>query len=171
LSVIDHGHLRPSEAATRFRNSHIDATDVDFSDRIASKRKSYVASTRRSRRRQTGFDDYGDEEEEEVGGSGGEADSLERRLAMLRREVEELRAEVNKKKEQAENGETVVKPETSSGIEEVATMLSALEGDGKGRGAQARLARKMATSLGVVGQVTREIPGPSAEDPGEKDQV
>lgn len=82
-----------------------------------------------------------------------------------------MRAEVNKKKEQAENGETVVKPETSSGIEEVATMLSALEGDGKGRGAQARLARKMATSLGVVGQVTREIPGPSAEDPGEKDQT
>jgi nuclear migration protein JNM1 len=63
----------------------IDAHDVDFSDRLNGKRKSYKASNRRQRILEDGTVEYGELSDEE-----GSTD-LERKLARLKREVEEAR--------------------------------------------------------------------------------
>jgi hypothetical protein len=122
-----------SAAAQRFRHSEIDATNVDFSDRISGKRQSYIVS---SRRRQGGDGSDNDEDWEE--------ESVERRLARLRREVEELKGQV------AEKGDD---ESARKGVDELAEALEGFTTDG----AQERLAKKMAASLGVVGRVKREV--------------
>ena len=81
---IDRQRLDPNEARTHFLPAQIDARDVDFSDRISSKRKSYRASSRRRRKGENGVEELGDL-------SSDEDESFERKLARLRREVEELK--------------------------------------------------------------------------------
>lgn len=71
---------------------------MDFSDRVTAKRKSYKTSTRRQRRREDGTEEYGDFSDDEDG------ESLERKLARLKREIEEVKEEYGKR--QAENKET-----------------------------------------------------------------
>lgn len=68
----------------------VDAREVNFSDSIAMKRQAYRSKdkSRRRRRRQDGTEEVGDL-------SDSEDESLERRLARLRREVEELKVEVD----------------------------------------------------------------------------
>ena len=88
---ISHSHLRPDEARSRFSPAQIDARDVDFSDRVNSKRKSYKASSRRQRKREDGTEVLGDLSDEEDG------ESLERKLARLRREIEEVKDEFAKR--------------------------------------------------------------------------
>ena len=75
-----------------FANAEVDATGVDFSDRIARKRKSYIVSTRR-RRHAAATDAPSDDE-----GWEGEPETVTQRLARLRREVEELRVQISEKK-------------------------------------------------------------------------
>lgn len=70
----------------------IDAQDVDFSDRLNSKRKSYKASNRRQRVLEDGTEEYGELSDEEDG------TNLERKLARLRREVEEIKEQYAKQK-------------------------------------------------------------------------
>lgn len=68
----------------------VDARDVNFSDSIAMKRQAYRSkdkSRRRRRRREDGTEEVGDL-------SDSEDESLERRMARLRREVEELKVEM-----------------------------------------------------------------------------
>lgn len=68
----------------------VDARDANFSDSISSKRQAYRSkdkSQRRRRRRDDGTEEVGDL-------SDSEDESVERRLARLRREVEELRVEM-----------------------------------------------------------------------------
>lgn len=67
----------------------VDARDVNFSDSIALKRQAYRSKdkSRRRRRRQDGTEEVGDF-------SDSEDESVERRLARLRREVEELKVEM-----------------------------------------------------------------------------
>lgn len=62
---------------------------MDFSDRVAGKRKSYKASSRRQRKFGNGSGELGDFSDEEDG------ESLERKMARLKREIEEIKAEID----------------------------------------------------------------------------
>ncbi|KAB5580143.1 Dynamitin-domain-containing protein [Coniochaeta sp. 2T2.1] len=74
----------------------IDAQDVDFSDRLNSKRKSYKASSRRQRILEDGTEEYGELSDEDDG------TNLERKLSRLRREVEEAKEQYAKQKAAAQ---------------------------------------------------------------------
>lgn len=92
--------------------SHVDAKDVDFSDRVNGKRKSYKASSRRQRILQDGTEELGDLSDED------ESESLTRKIARLKREIEEAKDEYGKhkaaeKKPEAE-GEALEEDELAS---------------------------------------------------------
>lgn len=70
----------------------VDATDVDFSDRLDAKRKSYKASTRRHRVLEDGTEELGDFSDED------DAEGLARKIARLKREIEEVKAEYGKER-------------------------------------------------------------------------
>ncbi|EGC41361.1 conserved hypothetical protein [Histoplasma capsulatum var. duboisii H88] len=88
---IDRQRLQPDLARSHFLSSHLDARGVDFSDSIASKRKSYKAMGHRGQRREDGTEVLGDVSDEED-------ESLERKLARLRREADELKEELTTRK-------------------------------------------------------------------------
>lgn len=85
-----------------FMGAAVDARDVNFSDSISMKRQAYRSksmSRRRRRRREDGLEEVGDL-------SDSEDESMERRLARLRREVEDLKVEMANKSSAAESGNT-----------------------------------------------------------------
>ncbi|PGG95071.1 hypothetical protein AJ79_10283 [Helicocarpus griseus UAMH5409] len=90
---IDRQRLQPDQARSHFLSSRVDARDVDFSDSIATRRKSYKAINRRRQRREDGTEVLGDVSDDED-------ESLERKLARLRREAEELKEELASRKAQ-----------------------------------------------------------------------
>jgi len=101
---ISRSRLHPDEARTLFSPAQIDARDVDFSDRVTAKRKSYKASTRRQRKREDGVEEYGDFSDDE------DSEGLARKLARLKREIEEVKEEYGKRqteKNEADGEETV----------------------------------------------------------------
>ncbi|KAJ8123359.1 hypothetical protein O1611_g9611 [Lasiodiplodia mahajangana] len=75
---ISHSRLRINQARSRFMPSQLDARDVDFSDRVNGKRKSYRASSKRHRILKDGTAEIGDLSDEEEG------ESLERKIALRR---------------------------------------------------------------------------------------
>ncbi|KAF4975318.1 hypothetical protein FZEAL_7883 [Fusarium zealandicum] len=89
---ISRSRLRIDEARSRFLPSNVDANGVDFSDRVDGKRKSYKASSRRQRILQDGTEELGDLSDDD------DDESLERRIARLKREVEEAKDEYAKRK-------------------------------------------------------------------------
>ncbi|KAI1176826.1 Dynamitin-domain-containing protein [Nemania sp. FL0916] len=95
---ISRSRLRISQARSRFSPSQVDARDVDFSDRVNGKRKSYRASNRRHRILQDGTAEIGDLSDEEDG------ETLEERIARLRREIQEAKDEYGR--QTAESGDT-----------------------------------------------------------------
>lgn len=84
---ISRSRLRINEARSRFQPSNVDSTGVDFSDRVDGKRKSYKASSRRHRILEDGTQELGDLSDDD------DEESLERRIARLRREVQEAKEE------------------------------------------------------------------------------
>lgn len=70
----------------------VDASDVDFSDRLNVKRKSYKASSRRQRVLEDGTEELGDLSDED------EAENLARKIARLKREIEEAKEEYGRQK-------------------------------------------------------------------------
>ncbi|WYZ34981.1 hypothetical protein EsH8_I_001257 [Colletotrichum jinshuiense] len=90
---ISRSRLRVDQARSRFLPAGVDATGVDFSDRVDGKRKSYKASTRRQRILQDGTEEIGDLSDED------DEDNLERKIARLQREVEEAKEEYGKRKD------------------------------------------------------------------------
>jgi nuclear migration protein JNM1 len=75
--------------------AQVDAREVDFSDRVNGKRKSYRTSSRRQRVLEDGTEQIGDLSDEE------HDESLERKIARLRREIEEAKEEYGRQKAQA----------------------------------------------------------------------
>ena len=69
----------------------MDASGVDFSDRVDSKRKSYKTSSRRERILADGTRELGDLSDDD------DDESLERKIARLKREVEEAKNEYSKR--------------------------------------------------------------------------
>ncbi|KAJ6262756.1 hypothetical protein Dda_1313 [Drechslerella dactyloides] len=174
---ISHPRLHPRVARGVFTNAQVDATGVDFSDRIASKRKSYRTSTRRRRRNRVDERDrelYGDDVEDEMFDDAEEGDSdgeegVGKRLARLRREMEELKEMIEDEKREkeeirreqqdrdgadaeaaaADHDDDVEDPD-EDGWERLAEVMEELmTAKGKGGGAEADLARKLANGLKV----------------------
>jgi nuclear migration protein JNM1 len=113
---IVNSRLRIDEARSRFLPSNVDASSVDFSDRVDGKRKSYKASSRRQRILQDGTEELGDLSDDD------DDESLERRLARLRREVEEVKERYAKRKTAAE-----ASPDATSTDDKVESLSQALE--------------------------------------------
>lgn len=97
-SGISRHRLQPTAARTQFRSSRIDAREADFSDRVNSKRRAYRITNRRGRTgalvegNAEGGEDWSEDEEE----------GLDRRLARLLREAQEVQAELDKRTEGTE---------------------------------------------------------------------
>ncbi|KAK6505339.1 hypothetical protein TWF481_007244 [Arthrobotrys musiformis] len=165
---IAHPRLHPRLARNVFKNAQVDASDADFSDRIASKRQSYRTTTlnrQRNRMDEGERELYGDDEDElfddDVEES--EIDGEERvgkRLARLRREMEELKEMIQKEKEEKEEfrleqgiseGEEGEEGDADEeNWERLAEVMEELmTAKGKGGGAEADLARKLANGLKV----------------------
>ncbi|CAI7675859.1 unnamed protein product [Penicillium palitans] len=99
-SDIDREGVSADQARMHFMGAAVDARDVNFSDSISMKRQAYRSksmSRRRRRRREDGVEEVGDL-------SDSEDESLDRRLARLRREVEDLKVEMANKTDGAETG-------------------------------------------------------------------
>ena len=112
---ISRRHLQPNQARSFFSPARVDANGVDFSDRISGKRRSYRTSSRRRRRRRPRPQLDKDHDDQEVGhrqdiiedddddddndnDDDYEEESLQRRMARLRRELEEVREEVKRRR-------------------------------------------------------------------------
>ncbi|KAI9660170.1 MAG: hypothetical protein M1829_006506 [Trizodia sp. TS-e1964] len=116
---ISYARLRPNEARSHFSTAKIDS-HADFSDRVNGKRKSYRASSRRHRR-----------EREEIGDLSGEEDeSLQRKLARLKREVQEAAEEVEYRRGQKAVRKVALakKDEPSAEVSEVKELNQLLSG-------------------------------------------
>ncbi|KAM5356207.1 hypothetical protein ACJ41O_002853 [Fusarium nematophilum] len=115
---ISRSRLRIDEARSRFLPANVDANGVDFSDRVDGKRKSYKASSRRQRILQDGTEELGDLSDDD------DDESLERRIARLKREVEEAKEEyVKRKADAAAQSDT----DASKGDERLASLSQVLD--------------------------------------------
>ncbi|CUS10542.1 unnamed protein product [Tuber aestivum] len=182
---ISYDHLRPADARGRFKHTEVDATRVDFSDRISGKRRSYRASSRRRRSRAGTYNEDEEYDEYEDDGVLGE-ETLGKRVARLRREVEEVRDEIEAREQELGNGEEegAVRQGVSEGERRgvdqedgdildmvefrssIVELSSALEGlqtvSGEERGAQAKLAKKLTAAMSVIASKTQEQGGEKA---------
>ncbi|KAI9720071.1 MAG: hypothetical protein M1812_003198 [Candelaria pacifica] len=138
-SDIDRERLHPDQARTHFSSAQVDARDVDFSDRVNSKRKSYRASNRRRRRAENGTEELGDFSDDED-------ESLERKFARLRREVQEVKEEFEQRDADAQK--VVDAKDTAPNTDAIVALSEILEHVRASRGstsprAEAELARKL----------------------------
>ncbi|KAK2768567.1 hypothetical protein FQN54_000423 [Arachnomyces sp. PD_36] len=140
---INRQRLQPDQARNQFLSASVDARDVNFSDSIASKRRSYRTASRRRRRRDDGTEELGDFSDED--------ESLERKLARLRREAEELKVELAKRKEEKDDSEDEDEDgdDLDDGVQELSRALDNLHGSGRMRGdsstAGSALSKKLST--------------------------
>lgn len=123
---MNHQRIHLDQARNRFSPARLDAENVDFSDRISNKPKSYhVRQSRRRRPRQ-----YGSRGNDDTTASSGEEDeTLAKRIARLKREVEEVQAELasaSATKEPSKNKTTSAEDERKS-ISNLSSILSSLQ--------------------------------------------
>ncbi|KAI0430064.1 Dynamitin-domain-containing protein [Xylaria sp. FL1042] len=114
---ISRSRLRIDQARSRFMPSQVDARDVDFSDRVHGKRKSYRASSRRYRILKDGTAEIGDLSDEE------DSETLEKKIARLKREIQEAKEEYGRQREES-GGTPLEDPELatlSQALEELST--------------------------------------------------
>lgn len=100
------------------------AREVDFSDTIATKRKAYKSrSGHRRRRHGDGTEEIGDISDSDAEGQ----ESFERKLARLRRETEELKAELERREQAGQNdGPGNEEDEDEDGIDELSKALDSI---------------------------------------------
>ncbi|KAL2165458.1 hypothetical protein VTH06DRAFT_756 [Thermothelomyces fergusii] len=89
---ISRSRLRIDQARSKFMPAKVDATGVDFSDRLVNKWRSYKTPARRHRVLEDGTEEIGDLSDED------EAETLAQKIARLRREIEEAKEEYHKQK-------------------------------------------------------------------------
>ncbi|KAL2860861.1 dynactin subunit 2 [Aspergillus lucknowensis] len=124
-SDIDQEPVNADEARAHFLGATVDARQVNFSDSIATKRKSY--RSKRGRRKRS---DRADGED-----SDSENESLERKLARLQREVEELKDEMAASQKPDAEGEGVpdgTKDTLDDGVEKLSRALDNLYASSRG---------------------------------------
>ncbi|CAJ2501174.1 Uu.00g040270.m01.CDS01 [Anthostomella pinea] len=97
---VSHSRLRLDQARSRFLPAQVDARDVDFSDRLNSKRKSYRASSRRQKILEDGTQELGDLSDEELG------ETLGVKIARLKHEIGEAQDEYTKQQAESKEDES-----------------------------------------------------------------
>ncbi|KAL4792541.1 Dynamitin-domain-containing protein [Aspergillus venezuelensis] len=137
-SDIDQDPVNVDEARTHFLGATVDARHVNFSDSIATKRKSYRSKSRQRRK------DLAEGESED------ETESLERKLARLQREVEELKDEMAAQKpEESNEGPEENKGDMDDGVEKLSRALDSLYASSRGasqpHSAAALISQKLAS--------------------------
>ena len=165
---INRQRIDPDEARTHFLPAQVDARNVDFSDRVDERRKSYRSSSRRKRKggaAEQALGDFSDEDDDE---------GLQRKLARLRREIEELRIEAEKKHSNDTAGTDDSSPTTDDVIdeEELKRLSYVLEGVDEretrdGRSSQKRLLTRLIASTRAPKSSTNGSsipPGSSSQD-------
>ncbi|KAL2685071.1 hypothetical protein Neosp_006166 [[Neocosmospora] mangrovei] len=140
---ISRSRLRINEARSRFLPANVDANGVDFSDRVDGKRKSYKASSRRQRILQDGTEELGDLSDDD------DDESLERRIARLKREVEEAKDEYAKRKAEAS---AQTDDDASKGDDRLASLSQVLDEISKPTGRR------------VTAQASKAVPSTSQEE-------
>ncbi|KAL2820230.1 Dynamitin-domain-containing protein [Aspergillus cavernicola] len=143
-SDIEREHVNADEARAHFLGATVDARHVNFSDSIAGKRKSYKS---KSRRRQ--MLDLSENED----ASDSENESLERKLARLQREVEELKDEMDASKNpdvESNGAPGEAKGTLDDGVEKLSRALDNLYASSRGvsqtHSAAALVSQKLASN-------------------------
>jgi len=139
VAGISRSRLHVDEARSRFMPTNVDARDVNFSDRVNEKRKSYKTSSRRQRILDDGVVELGDLSDDDEG------ESLERKILRLRREIEQTKSDYNRltaeasepTKQAAEQG--IALQSLSQALDEIARIPS-----GRVQGARSQPARSTA---------------------------
>ncbi|WEW57672.1 hypothetical protein PRK78_003139 [Emydomyces testavorans] len=157
---IDRQRLQPDHARSRFEPARVDARDVDFSDSISSKRRSYRTIRRSRRRRDDGTEVLGDISDDED-------ESLERKLARLRRETEELKDEIANR--QAQKSEPQKEGEVQATDEEIVELSRTLDklyvsskGESPSFSSEEALTRRLSAGIHFPGpENQRKADGPS----------
>ncbi|KAJ5504007.1 hypothetical protein N7463_006881 [Penicillium fimorum] len=155
-SDIDREGVNPDQARMHFMGAAVDARDVNFSDSISQKRQAYRSksmSRRRRRRREDGVEEVGDL-------SDSEDESLERRLARLRREVEDLKVEMANKTEGPDAAAEKSGGNLGDGVAELSRALDNLHAS---RGAASSSHSAAALLSQKLGPQTRSAPDPKSQ--------
>ncbi|EED24526.1 conserved hypothetical protein [Talaromyces stipitatus ATCC 10500] len=156
---IDRNNLNTDEARLHFlRASGVSAREVDFSDTIATKRKAYKSRSGHRRRRSVGgTEEIGDISDSDADGQ----ESFERKLARLRRETEELKAELQKRdqagqKDGVEDEETEEEDDDYDGINELSKALDSIHSSSTraDKTSDAILSRKLAAAVNISSKDT-----------------
>ncbi|ETS87097.1 hypothetical protein PFICI_00925 [Pestalotiopsis fici W106-1] len=119
---ISRSKLRIEEARNRFFPAQVDARDVNFSDRLDGKRKSYKVTSRRQRILENGTLELGDLSGDEED----DAENLERKIARLKREIEEAKEEYNKRKDSPDGAPHEDLADLSTALDELTIPTSGL---------------------------------------------
>ncbi|KAF7540833.1 hypothetical protein G7054_g1077 [Neopestalotiopsis clavispora] len=119
---ISRSKLRIEEARNRFFPAQVDAREVNFSDRLDGKRKSYKVTSRRQRILENGTLELGDLSGDEED----DAENLERKIARLRREIEEAKEEYKKQKDSPDGAPNEDLAELSTALDEITIPTSSL---------------------------------------------
>jgi nuclear migration protein JNM1 len=164
--------VKTTQARSRFGPERVDASGADFSDRLDGKKAFYKTSRRRQRQRRQwdGKDNefYGDLSDEEE-------ETLDRKLARLRQEVEEVKMEMAENSATGDNRETEsdLKPAAAevddadllANISQLSQALDAIYSTrrGESKGAEVDLAKTIdkfdkATHIGALSENNSAAP-------------
>ncbi|KAE8351918.1 hypothetical protein BDV28DRAFT_10257 [Aspergillus coremiiformis] len=151
---IDREGINADEARAHFLGASVDAREVNFSDSIATKRKAYRNKNRRRRRHDNGLEEVGD-------WSDSEEEGVERKLARLRREVEELKDAMAARHAQSgsKENQSDQKEEQDDGVLELSRALDNLYTS----------SRSPAGSHSAAALLSKKISEPSTGDPDKPD--
>lgn len=164
-SGVVRSRLETSQARTRFRPARVDARNVDFSGRLGQAHQSYRTSSRRHHAASVAVEDhvYGDFSDDED-------ETLDRKLARLKREVEGIKIELeqaaqNKGGIESQDGgqsaETDAQEHTVADVTRLSEALDSIyfQRHGRLRSAQADFARMLESSGQHSGShITEETP-------------
>lgn len=149
---ISRSRLRIDQARSRFLPTNVDASGVDFSDRVDGKRKSYKASSRRQRILEDGTQELGDLSDDD------DEESLERRIARLKREVEEAKDEYAKRKATSDTAEQ----DGASSDERLASLSQVLDDISRPLGVTTRPRFSKESPVPETDEATEASPGENA---------
>ena len=153
LTGISRRRLDPDEARSHFLVSGQESADPQHTGRIKSKRKSYKESGKRGRPKDTvgvGAETSSDEDE----------NSLEKKLARLRREVAEIKAAFERKKTKEKSATQPTTAADGKSLEDVEQTLNSMDSQGSRteNGAASRLVKSLSDAT-KQHSVSTEGPG------------
>jgi nuclear migration protein JNM1 len=160
---IDKRHWKAQQARSKFQPSRVKADGVDFSDRLNVDHKSYRTYT--NRRRPGHYDDaeeYGDFSDEEE-------ETLDRKLARLRQEVEQIKASLEEDRDaDSDGGRTPVASGDALGnVEKLSEALDSIYTSRRGgtKGAEADLSQALKVFSDSEKEPTTHQPGATTIQP------